>query len=89
MSCSSTFTWRIGGWVWIDEYFCGLVDRLRATGYHRTLEVVEPRLREMEGCPGGYDFTKFMLKFREGRCDRRRRHLRLEGRHNNLNFVQI
>ena len=48
----------------IDEQLCGLVDRLRATGYHHTLEV-ELRLPEVGSDPEEYDFASFFLRFRE------------------------
>jgi len=48
----------------IDKQFCGLVDRLRVTGYSHTLEV-ELRLVEFGVDPGGYDFAEFLPKFRE------------------------
>ena len=51
-------------WAFIDEQLCGLVNRLRAMGYRRTLEV-ELRLMKVEDGAGGYDFTLFLPKFRE------------------------
>ena len=59
-----SFAQRMEEWnLVIDKQFCGLVDRLRATGYSHTLEVV---LRLMEFAdPGGYDFVEFLPKFRE------------------------
>ena len=51
-------------WVEIDKELCGLVDRLRATGYRHTLEV-ELRHTEVGSDVGKHDFTKFLPKFRE------------------------
>ena len=54
-----------GGWASIDEQLCGLVDRLRAAGYCRTL-VAELQLMWIEDRdPGEHDFTAFLPKFRE------------------------
>ena len=55
------FTQHMGQWAFVDEQLCRLVDRLRTTGYHHTLEV-ELRL---EGDPSEYDFTKVLPGFRE------------------------
>ena len=52
------------GWVFIDKRLCGLVDRLRAMGYHHTLEA-EVRLTEMGDDSGEYDFTTFLPEFRQ------------------------
>ena len=51
-------------WTLLDEELCGLVDRLRATGYRHILEA-ELRLTKIEDDPGAWDFTKFLPKFRE------------------------
>ena len=60
-----SFAQRMEEWnLVIDKQFCGLVDRLRVTGYGHTL-VVELRLMEFGVDPGGYDFTEFLPKFRE------------------------
>ena len=48
----------------IDNALCGLVDRLGATGYRRTLEV-ELRLMVTEDGLGGHDFAKFFPGFEE------------------------
>lgn len=60
----AAFAWRMKEWVVIDKQLCGLVDRLRAMGYCRTLEA-ELRLVKTEEDPGTYRFTKFLPKFRE------------------------
>ena len=54
----------MGIWTSIDEQLCGLVDRLRATGYRHTLEV-ELRPKKPGNDPGEYDPTIFLPKFRE------------------------
>ena len=51
-------------WGLVDEQLCGLVDRLRATGYRHTLEV-ELQLTVAEGDPGDWDYTRFLPGFRE------------------------
>jgi len=55
----------------MDKELCGLVDRLYGMGYCHTLEV-ELRLGKLGQVqnfrgddPGGYDFTKFLPRFRE------------------------
>ena len=48
----------------IEKQLCGLVDRLRATGYRRTLKV-ELRVMGVGGDQGEYDFTEFLHRFRE------------------------
>ena len=48
----------------MDEQLCKVVDRLRAMGYHHTLEV-ELRFAEVECLPGKNDFTKVFPWFRE------------------------
>ena len=48
----------------IDKPLCGLVDRLRAAGYRRTLEV-ELRLAGMRGAFGVGDSATLLPKFRE------------------------
>ena len=51
----------------IDKQLCGLVDRLRAMGYHHTLEAelrVVKRGR-LDSGSGGYGFTRYLPKFRE------------------------
>ena len=58
------FARELGGWGFIDREMCGLVDRLRATGYRHTLEA-EIQVT-MGGCYfGRKDFTKCLPKFRE------------------------
>lgn len=51
-------------WAPIDKRLSGLVDRLRTTGYHHTLEV-ELRFARIGDEPGNIDLTKFMSEFRE------------------------
>ena len=58
------FAGQIEEWSSIDEQLCGLVDRLRAAGYHQTLEA-ELRPTEIEGDPRKFDFAKFLPGFRE------------------------
>lgn len=63
------YNWRIflslmELWGSIDKQLCDLVDRLRATGYHHTLEV-ELCFTLCEGYPNEDDFTKFLPGFRE------------------------
>ena len=48
----------------VDEQLCELVDRLRAMGYRRTLEV-ELRIREIGSDPGSYGFATLLPRFRE------------------------
>ena len=60
----ATFERRMENWGLIDNQLCGLVDRLRATGYCHTLEV-ELRLTGIYDDPGNYDFTKFLPGFGE------------------------
>jgi len=50
-------------WISIDEQLCGLVDQLRARGYHHTLEV-ELRFAKIVAYPGKYDPTQFLPEFR-------------------------
>lgn len=58
------FAQQMVEWNPIDEELCGLVGRLRATGYRYNLEV-ELRLTTTGNDLGKYDFTKFLPKFRE------------------------
>jgi len=58
------FPQRAEQWDTIDKGLCGLVDRLRATGYGHTLEV-ELRFTEVRSDVWKHDFTKFLPKFRE------------------------
>ena len=51
-------------WTLIDEQLCRLVDRLRVTGYRRTLEV-ELRLTDAGEFPITGGFTKLLPAFRE------------------------
>ena len=51
-------------WTLIDEQLCRLVDRLRARGSHRILEV-ELRLTKAGDYPIKHGFTKLLPVFRE------------------------
>jgi len=51
-------------WALFDEQLCQLMDRLRPTGYHHTLEA-ELRLTEIRRDFDQCDFTMFLPKFRE------------------------
>lgn len=55
---------RMEDWALVDKQLCGLVDRLRAMGYRRTLEV-ELQFVEIGGDPWEYDFTMIFSEFRE------------------------
>lgn len=58
------FAVQMRWWVPMEELLCGLVDRLRETGYHHTLEV-ELQIRGSEDDPGKHDFVRFLPRFRE------------------------
>jgi len=64
-----TFHWRPtpegrDRWNWVDEQLCGLVDRLGAMGYRRTLEA-ELRFDKITGGPGKHGFTNVLPEFKE------------------------
>jgi len=50
-------------WTLIDEQLCGLVNQLRARGYHHILEV-ELRFAKIVDYPGKHDPTHFLPEFR-------------------------
>ena len=58
------FARQVEDWGFVDKQLCELVGRLRATGYRHILEV-ELRLMAVDDEPGDWDFTKFLLEFRE------------------------
>ena len=58
------FARQMERWALIDKELCGLVNRLRATGYRHTLEV-ELRITRVGGDIGMYDFTELLAEFRE------------------------
>ena len=64
VTCTGIHARGTGEWTFIDKLLCELVDRLRATGYHHTLEV-EVRPKELGIGLEEYDFAKVLLRFRE------------------------
>ena len=63
-AAKGVFARKIEGWDLIDAHLCSLVDRLRAVGYHHTLEV-ELRLMKTGDFPGKLGFSRLLPAFRE------------------------
>jgi len=64
MDDGDIFALEVEDWTLIDEQLYRLVDRLRTTGYHHTLEV-ELRLTHAGEFPVKHGFTKLLPVFRE------------------------